>query len=294
MKWQTKITELTGIKYPVIMGAFAGIGRAKFAASVSNAGGLGIITALNFNSVRKFKKELEEMQELTDKPFGINFTLAPPQMVEKNPNARTEETYIEFLNTAIDYGVKIFTTSAYQVKKLGGLIHEQGGYWFHKCVTLPHAISAEKKGADAVTLVGLEGTGFKNPNQQTSLVNITMGKKLLDIPIIAAGGFGNARGFLAALAMGAEAVCFGTAVMATEECPASDVFKKRLINQDIFDEEYYKKIYHFRLEDRMVWSPASGHCDEVLTMEEFMNKIVNDAETLLKNFGFKGNEFRTV
>jgi nitronate monooxygenase len=294
MKWTTKITKLTGIKYPVIMGAFAGIGRAKFAAAFSNAGGLGIITALNFSKLKKFKEELELMEELTTKPYGINFTVAPPMMAEKNPKARTEDTYIDYLNLAMDYGVKFFTTSAYKASKLGDLIHERGCYWFHKCSTIPHALSAEKDGADAVTLVGIEGTGFKNPTQQTSLINITIGKKLLDIPIIAAGGFGEARGFLAALTMGAEAICFGTAIMATKECPAPVSFKNRLINQDIFDEEYYKKIYHFQLKDKMIWSPASGHSEKILTMDEFMRKIIGGAEDLLKSLGFNNSEFKTL
>ncbi len=294
MKWTTKITKITGVKYPVVMGAFAGIGRAKFAAAFSNAGGLGIITALNFSNLKKFREELELMEKLTTKPYGINLTVAPPMMAEKNPNARTEDTYIEYINLAIDHGVKFFTTSAYKANKLGDLVHKKGYYWFHKCSTIPHAISAEKDGADAVTLVGLEGTGFKNPNQQTSLINITIGKKLLNIPIIAAGGFGDARGFLAALTMGAEAVCFGTAIMATKECPAPESFKNRLINQDIFDEEYYKQIYHFQLKDKSIWSPASGHSEKILSMEEFMREIIGGAVDILKNLGFNNSEFKTL
>lgn len=293
MKWTTKITQLTGIKYPVIMGAFAGIGRARFAAAFSNAGGLGIITALNFTSLTKFKEELKLMKQLTSNPFGINFSVAPPMMVEKNPKARTEETYIDYLNAALDNEVSIFTTSAYKATRLGDLIHERGCLWFHKCATIAHAISAEEDGADAVTLVGIEGTGFKNPNQQTSLINITIGRKLLHIPIVAAGGFGDARGFLAALSMGAEAVCFGTAIMATKECPASDVMKKRLITQDIFDKDYYEKIYHFQLKDKMIWSPAAANCEQVITMDEFMKKTIGGAEKLLKQFGFTNTEFST-
>jgi len=294
VKWKTKFTEMTKTRYPVIMGAFAGLGRSKFAAAFSNAGGLGIITALNFNTSKKFKKELELMKSLTDEPFGVNFTIAPPMLAKKNPKARTEETYYDFLDIAVEMGVKIFTTSAYQAKKLGEKIHEYEAYWFHKCAIMDHAISAEKAGADMVTLVGVEGTGFKNPLQQSTLVNMTMGKKLLGIPLIAAGGIGNSRGFLAALAMGASAVCFGTAIMATKECPASDKLKKRLINQDIFDEGYYQQIYHHQLKDKSIWSPAAGHCDEVLTMEDFMGKLFTKAENLVKDWGFNNNEFNTL
>ncbi|MBD3211785.1 MAG: hypothetical protein GF311_04180 [Candidatus Lokiarchaeota archaeon] len=294
MKWRTKFTEKTKVRYPVIMGAFAGLGRASFAAPFSNAGGLGIITALNFNSAERFKKELETMKDLTDKPFGVNFTIAPPMLAERNPKARTEETYFDFLDIAVEMGVKVFTTSAYQAKKLGEKIHEYGCYWFHKCSIMEHALSAERAGADMITLVGVEGTGFKNPLQQSTLVNITMGNKLLDIPLIAAGGIGNARGFLASIFMGASAVCFGTAIMATKECPASDKLKKRLVNQDIFDEEYYQQIYHHQLKDKSIWSPAAGHCDEVLTIREFMDKTIGEAEDLLIEWGFENEEFCTL
>jgi nitronate monooxygenase len=276
------------------MGAFAGLGRASFAAPFSNAGGLGIITALNFNSAERFKKELKTMKDLTDKPFGVNFTIAPPMLAKKNPKARTEETYFDFLDIAVEMGVEVFTTSAYQAKKLGERIHEYGCYWFHKCSVMEHALSAERAGADMITLVGVEGTGFKNPLQQSTLVNITMGNKLLDIPLIAAGGIGNARGFLASLFMGASAVCFGTAIMATKECPASDKLKKRLVNQDIFEEEYYQQIYHHQLKDKSIWSPAAGHCDEVLTIKEFMDKIIGEAEDLLIEWGFKKDQFNTL
>ncbi|MBD3198122.1 MAG: hypothetical protein GF317_23935 [Candidatus Lokiarchaeota archaeon] len=294
MNWETEFTKMTGVKYPVIMGAFAGIGRASFAAPFSNAGGLGIITALNFNSVEKFKKELELIKEHSNKPFGVNFSIAPPMMFKKNPKARTEETYFDFLDVAVDMGVKVFTTSAYKATKLGRRIHDNGGLWFHKCAIMEHALSAQKAGADMVTIVGVEGTGFKNPLQQSTLVNMTMGSKILDIPIIAAGGIGNARGFLAALAMGASAVCFGTAIMATQECPASDKIKKRLINQDIFDEDYYQQIYHHQLKDKSIWSPAAGVCDEVLSMKDFMKKIMEEAELILRNWGFENDKFTTL
>ena len=143
----------------------------------------------------------------------------------------------------IFFVVTIFTTSAYQAPGLGTKIKDAGCYWFHKCVTMKHALAAQKVGADAVTLVGLEGTGFKNPVQNTTLVNITMARRLLNEPIIAAGGIGDARGFLGALAMGADAVCLGSSIIATSESLASENWKQKVLNQDIFDEKYYKKIF---------------------------------------------------
>ncbi|MFX0017216.1 MAG: NAD(P)H-dependent flavin oxidoreductase [Promethearchaeota archaeon] len=294
MRWKTKITQLTGIKYPVIMGAFAGVGRARFAAEFSNSGGLGIITALNFNTNDAFYEELQIMKNLTTKPFGINFSIMPPETAKRISKPKTEQTYMDFVDIALDNGVKIFTTSAYQAPIIGKIIKDAGCNWFHKCTTIKHALSAEKLGVDAVTLVGLEGTGFKNPLQNTTLVNITMAKRLLKIPIIAAGGIGDARGFLAALAMGADAVCFGTAIMATEECGVPQSYKRKLIKQDIFDLEYYKKIFHFQLKDKSIWSPAAGHINKIIPLKSFIDNIISDAEKILRSWGYRGEDFSTL
>ncbi len=285
---------MIGIQYPIIMGAFVGLGRAEFAASFSNAGGLGILTAINFKTVDKFQEEIEKMKKLTNKPYGVNFSVMPAQIIERTGRGRTEDSYLDYVDIAINEGIKICTTSAYKAAKIGKKLHEVGCYWFHKCATMRHALSAEKAGADAVTIVGLEGTGFKNPLQNTTLINMTMARKLLKIPVIAAGGIGDARGFLAALAMGADAVCFGTAIIATRESPASDSWKKALLNQDIFDEKFHKKIYHFQLKDSPIGSMAAGHCDEIVPLKEFIDNITSNAEQILKKWGYQGNEFNTL
>lgn len=293
MNWETKITQMTGVKLPLIMGAFAVIGRAEFASAFSNAGGLGIITALNYPKIEDFRTELENMLLLTDKPFGINFTITPPYLLEKR-SGRTQESYFDFLKLAIDMGIKVFTTSAYKASKLGTRIKEAGCYWFHKCATMKHAIATEKAGADAVTLVGLEGTGFKNPVQNTTLVNITMARRLLSLPIIAAGGIGDARGFLGALAMGADAVCLGSSIIATTESLASKNWKDQILNQDIFDEKYYKKIFHLELKDSPIASMAIGHIEEILPLKTFIDRLINTSEQILKSWGFRSSKFSTL
>ena len=287
MKWKTRMTEMMGTEYPIIMGAFAVLGTADFAAPFSNAGGLGIITALNYKNPKAFQKEIDKMNELTDKPYGINFTITPPYGSRLgNP----EEHYLEFIDIANDAGVKVITTSAYQAPRIGKIVKDSGCYWVHKCATMKHALAAERTGADAVTIVGLEGTGFKNPYQNTTLINMTMAKKLLKVPIIAAGGIGDARGFLGALAMGADAVCFGTAIMSCTESPSSEKYKQKLITQDIYEEEYYKKIYHLELKDSPIGSMALGHCDEIISLKEFIKfKIIKNAEKILLSWGFKGD-----
>lgn len=292
MEWRTRITELTGVKYPIIMGAFAVIGKAEFTAAFSNAGGFGILTALNYRTLEEFRKEVQKVNKLTDKPWGVNFSIMPPYWIKKRGKGRDEESYLEFVDIAIEEGVKACTTSAYQAPKISKKLHDAGCYWFHKCTTMKHALSAQELGADAVTMVGLEGTGFKNPFQNTTLINITMARKLLKIPIIAAGGIGDARGFLSVLAMGADAACFGTAIIPTEESLASRQWKKKIINQDIYDEKFYKKIYHLELKDSPIASMAAGHCDEIITIDEFIQeKIISRAESILKRWGFTKNTF---
>ncbi|MFX1409959.1 MAG: nitronate monooxygenase [Promethearchaeota archaeon] len=295
MIWKTKISDMMNTEYPIIMGAFVGLGKAEFAAAFSNAGGFGILTAINFKTTEEFQDELNKMKKLTKKSFGVNFSIMPPYLIKKlGGKGRTEDSYLEYVDLAIQAGVKTCTTSAYQAPKIGKKLHKAGCYWFHKCATIKHAISAEKQGADAVTIVGVEGTGFKNPLQNTTLINITMAKKLLKIPIIAAGGIGDARGFLGALAMGAEAVCFGTAILATIESPASESWKERLITQNIFDEKFHKKTFHFELKDSPIASMAIGHINKIVSVKGFVENIVKDAEKILRSWGFEGNEFSTL
>jgi NAD(P)H-dependent flavin oxidoreductase YrpB (nitropropane dioxygenase family) len=294
MIWKTKITEMTGIEYPVIMGAFGGWGISNFASAFSNAGGLGIIAALNFPNLEDFKKDLQNMKILTNKPFGINLSLPYHPLKDPNEKNNAKKRYLDYLEVAISQGVNIFTTSGFKAKFIGDRIHRTGGYWLHKCVLVKHAISAEKDGADAVTLVGLEGTGFKNPMSNTTLVNITIARKLLKIPIIAAGGIGDARGFLATLAMGAEAVCFGTALMLTEECPVSLNIKEKWLNINIFEEDFYKKIYHFNLKNFMAPSTAIGHRKKIVPIKSLIDEIMSGAEEILKSWGFRNEEFSTI
>jgi len=294
MIWKTKITQILNLKYPLIMGAFGGWGKADFASVFSNAGGLGIIAALNFPKTQDFKKELQKMKNLTNKPFGVNLSLPHHSLESVSQEEESKKRYFEYLEIALNEDCKIFTTSGYKASFIGKRIHEAGGYWFHKCVLINHAVSAEKEGADGVTIVGLEGTGFKNPISNTTLVNITMARKLLKIPIIAAGGIGDARGYLASLAMGAEAVCLGTALMATEECPVPLRIKEKWINTDIFTEEFYKRIYHYNVKNFMMPSTAIAHLNRILPLKNLIDEIILNAENILISWGFKNNEFSTI
>lgn len=290
MIWNTKITRMTGIKYPLIMGAFGGWGKAKFASTFSNAGGLGIIAALNFPELEIFKENIQLMKNLTDRPFGINLSLPHHRLKDSGETKKIKDRYLNYVEIALNNDCNIFTTSGYKASFIGKRVHEAGGLWFHKCVLVKYAISAEQEGVDAVTIVGLEGTGFKNPSTHSTLVNITMAKKLLKIPIIAAGGIGNGSGFLGVLAMGADAACIGTALMTAEECPVPQKIKNKWINIDIFKEEFYKKIYHYNVKNFMAPSTAIGHRREIVRMEGIINGIIAEAEEILKKWGFTSNK----
>lgn len=284
MIWKTRITKLTGTKYPLIMAAFARHGIIEFAAAYSNAGGLGITTALTYE-LKDFKNALKKLQDLTDKPFGVNITVN---------EEGDKETYLKYLEVAINAGVNIFTTSAYQAIYLGKRIHEAGCYWFPKVPLMRHAISAQEAGADAITLMGLESAGYKNPFQHTTLVNLTMGRSLLKTPLIAAGGIGDARGLLGALAMGADAVCLGTAILTTEESPLSVERKVNRINTDIFTEDYHQRLYHRTLRGTSVPSPTIGFQNKIIPLSDLIENIMNKAENILKSWGFDKEEFNTL
>jgi len=291
MIWKTNINKMTGTKYPLIMAAFAGLGRTEFAASFSNAGGLGIITGLNYK-IGNFKSELIKMKQLTDKPFGVNLTVLPPGVRTFDPLSHvSKEDYLKYLEIAIDEGIKVFTTSAYQATHLGERIKEAGCFWFHKCALIRHAISVEKAGADAITLIGMEASGFKNPFQHTTLVNITLAKRLLKTSIIAAGGIGDARGFLGALGMGAEGICLGSAILTTKESPATREVKNKWLKMNVLSEDYHQKLYHRALKSTNVLSTAIAHQKEVLSVHDFIDDIMTEATEILRSWGFKDDQF---
>jgi nitronate monooxygenase len=276
------------------MAAFAGLGRTEFAAAFSNAGGLGIITGLNYR-LDSFKSELIKMQTLTDKPYGINLTVLPPGVRTFDPLKNvTKDDYMKYLEIAIDEGVEVFTTSAYQATHIGERIIEAGCYWFHKCALLRHAISAERAGASAITLIGMEASGFKNPFQHTTLINITLAKRLLKTPIIAAGGIGDSRGFLGAIGMGAEGVCLGSAILTTKESPAAQEAKEKWRETDVLSKNYHRQLYHRDLRSTRVLSASIAHQNEEVSISELIEKIMSESAETLQLWGFKENQFSTL
>jgi nitronate monooxygenase len=226
MEWKTRVTEILGSKYPIIQGAFGGFGTSAIAAPVSEAGGFGIITASALGTPERLREDIRRARSITDKPFGVNLTIGICPQID------------EMREVAIEEGIPVIFTAAYRADEHGKRIHEAGLKWVHKVATVKHALAAERHGADAVVIVGLEGAGFKNISQLPTLITITTAVRLLKIPLIAAGGIGDARGFLGALGMGAEGVYLGTAFMATVECPISDRYKQALVEGEPWDPKF--------------------------------------------------------
>ncbi len=296
MEWATKITNLLGCKYPIIQGAFGGFGTSKLAASISQAGGFGMIEAIALNTPDKLRKDIHKAKSLTDQPFGVNLSLIGHPQID------------DFREVAIEERVASIFTSAYNAQEHGKRIKEAGIPWIHKVGTLKHAQAAERHDSDAVVIVGIEGEGEKNPLHLSTLTVVTMATKVLNIPVIASGGIGDGRSFLASLAMGAEGVYIGTGFMATKECPIAERYKKALVDADPSDPELRNKIFappppgldeltrkqevwqlvgdpQPQLESNpmpvMSGSMAVGSINKVVTVKELIDGIISEAEDLL-------------
>ncbi|MFX0137335.1 MAG: NAD(P)H-dependent flavin oxidoreductase [Candidatus Hodarchaeota archaeon] len=284
MKWKTKITEMLGCKYPIILGAFARHDDTELAAAVSKAGGFGILTASYFQSKDDFRNAILKIKKITDNPFGVNFT-APGKIELTHPFYR----YLEILN---EEGVNTIITAAGKIEAFGKESREYGMNWIHKVTTMKHALSGVEMGADAIILTGLEGGGLKNPKQNTLLINMVNANRLLNIPFIASGGISDGKGFLAALILGAQAVHLCTAFLATKESPIDDNWKQNIVDADSFDTELIQSVCHFE-SDRPKMSPismAAGMIDKIISAEDLIKNIINEAEEILKKIGFQGEE----
>ena len=277
MRFDNVLTKMLGVKYPIIQGAFGwkGTGSSTIAAPVSEAGGLGILTTISYKDPDEFQEDVRLAKEMTDKPFAVNFTLMKDTDYDN-------DYHKEFMKITLDEGIKTIFTSAYDGSFIGKTFKDAGCNWIHKCATIKHAISIADKGVDAVVLVGLEGTGYKNPEQNSTLINMTAARRLIKVPLIAAGGIGDARGFVSALAMGASGIYMGTSFMATREFAVPDTLKNKIVNQDILDSEYSRKIYG--LDHGGAHSLASGVIDSVPTAKEYIDTIIRESEEIIAEF----------
>ncbi len=229
--FQTRLTELLGVEYPIIGGAMAYLSTAKLAAAVSNAGGFGLIAAVTCESKDDLREQIRTCRQLTDKPFGVNIAL-----ITRDPNRIVED-----MEVVVEEKVKFVETAALNPTSYIEQLKEAGITVLHKCATVRHAKSAERAGIDAVTLVGYEAAGHTGLDDLPLSIMVPQAVDSLKIPVIAAGGVGDGRAFVSALALGASGVQIGTRLMASHECPASDAFKDWLVQTQTTDTVYIER-----------------------------------------------------
>jgi NADH:quinone reductase (non-electrogenic) len=219
--FETRLTELLHIRYPIIQGGLHWIATARLASAVSEAGGLGMISSLSFPDRESLKKEIRLLRENTRKPFGVNLSMLP-ELTEGDRTA-------EILEVILEEKVPVVETSGRSPEPFIQKLKQQGVKLIHKVPSVRFAQKAQSIGADAVTIVGFECGGHPGMDDVTSMVLVPKAAETLKIPVIAGGGIANGRGFLAALALGAEGVVMGTRFVATHECPAHSQVKERFV-----------------------------------------------------------------
>lgn len=217
---RTRFTEEFGVDHPVVQGGMQWVGRAPLVAAVANAGALGFITALTQPTPEDLTKEIARCRELTDRPFGVNLTILPA--IDPPP-------YAEYRQAIIDAGVPIVETAGSNPTEHLEHFHAHGIKVIHKCTSVRHAIKAESIGVDAVSIDGFECAGHPGEDDIPGLVLIPAAADRLRIPMIASGGFADARGLVAALALGADGINMGTRFMATAESGIHRRVKDRLV-----------------------------------------------------------------
>lgn len=223
VKFKTRFTELVGIDYPIVQGGMMWVGRAELASAVSNAGGLGILTALTQPTPDDLRKEIERCRTMTDKPFGVNLTILP----SVNP-----PPYAEYRKAIIESGVKIVETAGHNPQEHVEDFKAHGIKVLHKCTAVRHALSAEKMGVDVISIDGFECAGHPGEDDIPGLILIPAAADKVKIPMLASGGFGDGRGLAAALALGADGINMGTRFCATREAPIHDNIKQFLVDND--------------------------------------------------------------
>lgn len=218
---RTRVTDLLGTRFPIIQGGMQWVGRAELAAAVSNAGGLGILTALTQPSPQALRDEIARCRSLTDKPFGVNLTILP---------TTSPPPYEAYLDAALDSGVRVLETAGRSPREYIAKAKSAGAVIIHKCTAVRHALSAERAGVDAISIDGFEAAGHPGEDDVGGLVLFAAAARAVRIPLIASGGIGDGAGMAAAFVLGAEGVNMGTRFCATREAPIHDTIKQALVS----------------------------------------------------------------
>jgi nitronate monooxygenase len=224
MAFKTRITELLEIEHPIVQGGMQGVGTAELASAVSNAGGLGILTALTQPSPHALRDEIERTRSMTAKPIGVNMTVFP---TINSPD------YNAYADAVVESGVRIVETAGTPaIREIWERLKPHGIIILHKCTAVRHAVSAEKAGVDVISIDGFECAGHPGEDDIPGLILIPAAADKIKIPMLASGGFGDGRGLAAALALGAEGINMGTRFCATAEAQIHDNVKNAYIEND--------------------------------------------------------------
>ncbi len=272
--FKTRITEMFGIEYPIIQGGLMWLARAELAAAVAEAGGIGFMTALSHASPEKLRDEIHKARDLTDKPFGINLTFLPSLRPPDFP---------AYVQVCIDEGIRFIETAGRNPQEFMPMLNDAGIQVIHKCTSIRHAIKAEKIGCAAVSIDGFECAGHPGEDDVTSLILIPLARDNLKIPVVASGGFGDGRGLVASLALGADGMNMGTRFVATAECPIHDAVKQALVNASERDTRLLMR--SLRNTARFL---ANDNTEKVLEIEATGNATINDIKQFMS--GLEGKK----
>ena len=223
---KTRITELLGIRHPIVQGGMHYVGFAEMAAAVSSAGGLGIITGLTQGTPAKLAAEIARCKQMTDKPFGVNLTFLP---------AVTPPDYPGLIDVIVDSGVKIVETAGNNPQKWLPRLKDAGIKIIHKCTSVRHSLKAEAIGCDAVSVDGFECGGHPGEDDVPNFILLPRAAEELKIPFLASGGMADGRSLVAALALGADGINLGTRFIATREAPVHENVKQALVKASELD-----------------------------------------------------------
>jgi nitronate monooxygenase len=223
---RTRITELLGIRHPIVQGGMQRVSRAELVGAVANAGAMGFLTALTQPTPEALVKEVERTRAITDQPFGVNITILPT--LKPVP-------YEEYGRAVVESGVKIVETAGRSPEPFMPMFNAAGIKVIHKCTAVKHALKAQAVGCAAVEIDGFEAAGHPGENDTPSLVLVPRAVDALDIPVLACGGFADGRGLVAALALGAEGISMGTRFLGTQEAPVHENLKRKLVEGSELD-----------------------------------------------------------
>lgn len=272
--FKTRFTEIFGIEHPIVQGGMQGVGTAELAAAVSDTGALGIITGLTQPTPADLAKEIARCRTMTAKPFGVNMTVFPTI----NP-----PPYAEYVQAIIDGGIKIVETAGPGAMELWPQLKRANIKVIHKCTSVRHALSAERRGVDAISIDGFECAGHPGEDDVPGLVLIPAAADKVSIPMIASGGIADGRGLVAALALGADGINMGTRFCATVEAPIHERVKQQYVaNDELSTNLIFRKL---RNTARVAKNSISDQVVEILNQPDTTFEDVKDLVA-----GSKGRE----